>query len=148
MEILKSNNYLIDTNILVYAVGNDKEISQKSKDLISKLIQEKYKLFLSTQNILEYRRVVTHSKFPNPLPEKELTKSTDFWLSRFKLIYPDNTAWIEYRKLEKKLKPKGNVVFDIWLVSTMIANGVDTILTLNDKHFRKIKEIKTLNPFT
>jgi len=26
---------LIDTNILVYAVGNDKEISQKSKDLIS-----------------------------------------------------------------------------------------------------------------
>ena len=147
MKIQKSKKYLIDTNILIYSVSKNISYSKDSKDLITDLLQNSYDVNISTQNLLEFRRVTTHKKFPNPLNPKELDVSLRFWLENFNLIYAAKSTWLEYLKLEQKYNPVDNDVFDLWLAATMLANGITKIITVNTKHFSKIKEVEAINPF-
>ena len=84
-----------------------------------------------------------------PLSAQEANRVIrDYLDSPFQIIYPQkediNTAL--YFAQERKIK--GRKIFDLYLIATMLSNGVDTIYTANDKDFKIFKEIKAVNPFT
>ena len=45
----------------------------------------------------------------------------------------------------QKYPVKGNGIFDIQLVATMLGNGVDKIYTFNREHFQRFAEIKVVS---
>ena len=146
MVLQESKKYLIDTNILIYAVNESSEYHEKALDLLQD-IAIKYNACISTQNILEFQRVLTHKSFKTLLPQENIEEIIRIWLDYFEVIFEDKTVWIEYQKLAKFIQPSGDKIFDLWLSATMLANGVDVIITVNTKDFKNIKGIKAINPF-
>ena len=148
MVLLESKKYLIDTNILIYAVNTDSEYHTQAKKLLNDISKKPFKACLSTQNILEFKRILTHETFKRLIKIEDINKIIEIWLGFLDVIYEDSTAWLEYKKLENDLKPTGNQIFDMWLSATAIANGVDIILTANTKDFQKIKGLTAINPLS
>jgi len=147
MVLQESKKYLIDTNILIYAVNENSAYHEKALDLLQNIAVKSYNACISTQNILEFQRVLTHKSFENVLPQENIDEIVKIWLDYFEVIFEDKTVWLEYQKLTKRIKPSGNKIFDLWLSATMKANGVDVIITVNTKDFKNIKGIKAINPF-
>lgn len=142
---IKSNRYLIDTNILIYATVSSSTLHTGAKKFLDESLSNNIEMFISTQNVLEYKKVISHT---NKLATFESCEhNLKILFKAISLIYEDSATRIEFRKLEKKYKPKGNLIFDLWLASTAIANGIDIIATNNVKDFGYIKEIKSVNPF-
>lgn len=144
MELLQNKNYLIDTNILLYAINEDSAFNDTATTLLRDFQRGKYRGFVSTQNILEFKRVVTHDVFKKKINYAKINDLLEIWLGFLTVVYEDKTAWIEYKKLEGKYKPTGNMIFDAWIVATMIANNLDKIITVNHRDFVKFLEIKVI----
>ncbi len=145
MVIHPDKRYLIDTNILVYSVTPNSENHLLSIEFISSILESGASAYISTQNILEFQRIV--SKPTNKSQNQVIYEAIDVFMSEMELIYEDASTWAVYKKLNKKYEPTSNKIFDLWLASTAIANGIDIIATNNVKDFEYIKEIKCVNPF-
>ena len=141
--MINSNRVLIDTNILIYSIENS-DRGQRVIDLLEDLQKKGAHLFVSTQNILEFERVVTHQNFSRKFSFNEVEKIEKLWLSNFTLVGEDLRVWEVFQNLKKIYKIKGNKIFDLWIVSTMQVNGIDTVITDNVKDFIVYKEIKVI----
>ena len=136
---------LIDSNILVYSINSS---SPKHK-VAQHFIQSKVgKLEIAHQNIFETLRVLTHSKFPNPMKTNEAVDAVESILNACDIITPDYKTHCIALELIKKYKIVSNQIFDAYLVATAISNGIDSIATDNIKDFQVFSEITAINPFT
>lgn len=135
---------LIDTNILIYAINAD---SSKHKTATKFLEEFKTDLEVAHQNILESLRVLTHPKFARLMSAKDAMGAVLSITNACRLIGPTfQTVYIAL-DLIKKYHIKSDQVFDAYLVATALSNGIEVITTDNVADFRKIKEIKVVNPF-
>ena len=136
---------LIDSNILVYSIN-----SSSPKQLgAQQFIQENVgKLEVAHQNIFETLRILTHSKFPNPMKTSEAIIAIETILNVCNIIAPDYRTHQIALELIKKYKIVSNQIFDAYLVATLISNGIDTIVTDNVKDLLRFSEIKVINPFS
>lgn len=143
ISMIENEKALIDTNIIVYS--NDK--TEENKYLIVQDFMKKaltnYDIFVSAQNLAEFARIITE-KVSNPINYKKANKLVNNYSLAFKTInYSEKTIlkalWI---KNEFKLHFR-----DALLVATMEENNVETIITENEKDFKKVKWLKVINPF-
>jgi predicted nucleic acid-binding protein len=136
---------LIDSNILVYSIN-----SSSPKHLgAQQFIQENVgKLEVAHQNIFETLRILTHSKFPNPMKIGAAMIAVEAILEACNIIAPDYRTHRIALALIKKYQITSNQVFDAYLAATLISNGIDTIATDNVKDLQRFSEIKVLNPFS
>ncbi len=141
--MINSNKFLVDTNILIYSIENS-DRGNRVIDLLQELQTKEGQLFISTQNILEFERVVTHKNFSRKFTYKEIEKIEELWLNNFTLIGEDLRVWEVFRNLKKIYKPKENNVFDLWIVCTMQVHGISTIITDNVKHFSEYNGIRVI----
>lgn len=137
-------NMLIDTNILVYSVNLDSLKYKRAKKFIN---NNRGRLEIAHQNILEAIRVLTHKKFSNPRKLKEALSSTLSIAQSCSLISPNQNTFYLALELIKKHNLSGNRIFDAYLAATALSNGISIITTDNTRDFKKFKEIKLLNPF-
>ena len=140
---------LIDTNILLYAHD---EISPKNKvarDLVEKAIAGRVRAVVAHQNLLEFVAVITQDKrVVKSLTLENAVDQVERLLSgELDLISPNNKTLTLAKNFLKSLKIKGGKVFDVYLVATMLTNGIKAIYTDNDKDFVSFREIKVVNPF-
>lgn len=145
MELQLDKKYLIDTNILIYSINEDSEFNDAAKKLLIKFQRGLYKGFISTQNILEFKRVMTNPVFKN-ISYEYIDEVLNVWLQFLTIIYEDKSTWLEFQRLDRRLHSKGNIIFDTWLASTMIAHNIENILTMNVKDFKEIQEVNAINP--
>ncbi|OGE09113.1 hypothetical protein A3I53_03945 [Candidatus Curtissbacteria bacterium RIFCSPLOWO2_02_FULL_40_13b] len=140
---------LFDTNILVYSYdvnSPNHKVAQKLRDAVN---EGKMKAAIAPQNLLELYSTITNvAKNENPAsPNEAILEVKKFLASRFELIE------LSGRELETTLLLiKGNHVtsrriFDVYLVATMLSNGIKTIYTANERDFEIFKGIKAVNPF-
>lgn len=135
---------LVDSNILVYAINKS---SPKHKLAQQFLIKNKDKLSIAHQNILETLRVLTHPKYPNPMETDKALEAVLRIAEALNIIYPQFETMHLNFELIKKYKLKSDEVFDGYIVATMLTNGINKIATDNEKDFKRISEVKVINPF-
>lgn len=138
-----TNKYLIDTNILVYAFTDIEPNKQPiAKELLKNLITNNENLNISIQNIVEFTKT-TKVKFSKPITDERLDEILSKFRINFNIInYDTNTI----KNISKYLKDSTDF-FDCLLVATMQDYDIDTIITENEKDFKKIKNITIINPF-
>ena len=134
---------LIDSNILIYALNSR---SPKNK-VAQAFIQSQKEIAVAQQNIFETLRILTHTKFPQPVNPSEAVKSIKLVTKHALIISPTfDTVSLTY-ELIKKYDIQGTEIFDAYLVATAISNGITKIATNNEKHLKKYKEVTIVNPF-
>jgi len=136
---------LIDSNILVYAFDQyDEEKRDAASKIISSLI-EKGEIVFSVQNLSEFFVIAT-KKIDRPIP---LENAKNIIIKFAKLpnvkIFP-----IHSQTIIKAIGISETYSLSYWdalIASVMQENNVNSIITENDKDFRKIPWIKVTNPF-
>ncbi len=133
------NKILIDTNIFVYALNADSDHNLKC----IKILEKESNLFTTHKNISEFFAVCSKLK----IQPKEVW---DFYLSlktNISIIYPDGDSLQYFETLYKKYNPVGNRVFDLEIVSVMLAHEIVNLATVNTKDFIEISEIQLIEGF-
>lgn len=140
---------LFDTNVLVYAHNRASSYHKTAYSLEAKVLKRSLSAAISTQNLLEFYSTVTNPKLLTvPLTTQQAKQVIhDYLDSAFLLIYPHEGDIDMALELASKRDIKGRMIFDVYLVATMLSNRIDAIYTGNDKDFRVFKEIKVTNLF-
>lgn len=132
-------NLVLDTNILIYALDKDSIFHSKSKEILENAT---FNRFITTKSITEYFAVCSKLDY-------ELEKVIAFYdeIERnISFLFPSKESLIIFTELIEKYKPRGNRIFDIEIVSVMLANDVKNLATFNIDDFKNITEINLL-PF-
>ena len=136
---------IFDTNILVYAQNQSDERYSECRKWVKKVEEEKCDGVLSSQNLVEFVAVVNNlKKLKKMRPKYETEEYCRNYRNVFKLVFPNVETVAVFEKLCKKYK--GDRIFDLFLVATMISNGVDKILTYNVRDYKDIEEIEVIDP--
>ena len=143
--------YLIDSNILVYAINEDSEYHSESYKIIDLINRGKIQGCIFLQNVLETFAVITDSrKVENPLtPVEAIQIIKDDYIDNPMIvkIVPKLSVIDRILGLFDKYEVKRQEIFDLCLVATMLDNDVKGIYTLDTKYFEKFEflEIKSID---
>ena len=130
-------NLLVDTNVLIYAMDNSSAYHPIASSILA---NPDHKLFITTKNISEFFAVTSKLKI-------EQKKCLDFYNDvKFNAttLFPTPSSLPLFEKLLHQYQPKGNIVYDLEIVSVMLDNGIDQIATFNQKDFINIAEVQIL----
>jgi len=141
-------NYLLDSNILLYA----KMDSMPEHKTVSKWLEKTVSVQSNTINICEtsllsFLRISTNAKVFQPvLPISEAQEFIESFLAcpNVNLIFASPSHYTELIKLMGKHNLQGNLVMDAHLAA--LALSIGATLVTRDKDFVKIPYLKTFNP--
>ena len=134
---------LIDSNILVYAYDKSAPKKHRAASDTLKASWLERDGVLSVQNLAEFYSVVT-AKIENPLPVDKAKQIVLDLIDGFEILrYNENTLINAVNNQAIYRIP----FWDALIVATMEENRIDTIITENEKDFKKVKWIKVINPF-
>ena len=123
--------YLVDTDVLIWALRGNKSF----EDLLQNL-KDKGSLSISTVTIAEIYKNI----FPSEIVKTEKVLSElQTWDVTEEIAKQAGLYWQEYIKRLKNLS-----LIDCFIASTANVNNL-TLVSLNTKHF-PMKDIKTLDP--
>ncbi len=139
---------LFDTNILVYSQSLKDPRCAPCRKWIKKSENSEIEGVISSQNLVEFVSVMI--KTNQILKQKiQIDKYIDAenHLQKFlKVIFPNSQTLAMFNHLITDKVVCSKKVFDVFLVATMLSNGVRQILTYNAKDFAEFKEIKVISP--
>jgi len=142
----ESEKVFFDTNIIVYAydIAEEEKRSACSK-IFSQVFTAELTGIISNQVLAEVFYILT-KKVKKPLAGEEAKKII------FNLVKSEKWSKISYDEytLEKAIDTSINLKIDLWdalIAETMKENGISTIITENEKDFKKVLGIKVINPF-
>lgn len=125
---------LIDTNIFIYALDPESIHYKKCVGYLT----SSHQLFTTSKNISEYFAVTSKLN----VKTETVLGFYDEIKRNITILFPNDKSLKVFEKLYGKYLPKGNRVFDLEIVSIMIANRLNTIATINQKDFIPVKEVK------
>ncbi|MEK7255900.1 MAG: type II toxin-antitoxin system VapC family toxin [Bacteroidota bacterium] len=128
-------NVLLDTNILIYALDDNSIFHQKASEILQR---DDLNLFVATKNISEYFAVCSKLGIDRP---KVYGFYEDLQLN-VSFLFPSEESLLHFETLIKKYEPKGNRVFDLEIVSVMLANNLVKIATFNIGDFKDVDEVE------
>ncbi len=139
MTNLAGKKCLIDTNILVAYINQRHHLHLNAKKLFQRILNQKFKPVLSSQNLLELTAVLVHAFKISP---QEAIKDVEIFTNdpTFEIIYPNLNVFNKFINLMKEKISIHTV--DAFLIATALGNGVEIIITA-DKQFKQVKEITT-----
>ncbi len=141
-------NYLIDSNILIYAKMDSMPEHASVAAWLERAISDRSTtISVCETSLLSFLRVATNRRVFNPtLPVKEAEQFIESLLScpNVNLIATSPTHYIEVTNLMEKYDLKGNLVMDIHLA--VLAQSIGATVVTRDADFVKIPYLKTLNP--
>lgn len=133
-----NDKVLVDTNILIYAETSDDE---KKHNKAVKTIQTHNNLWISMQNITEFsNNMIKKSK----LSPSEINNIVEDYKRAFSLIHFGIETVKQANRISRDFKL---AFFDSLLVATMEEYRINTIITENEKDFKKIPWLNIINPF-
>ena len=128
----------LDTSFLVAVEVSSHEGHAKARGRFHKLLKAGDTFSLAPQILAEFIRVVTDSRrFSSPLPLEQAVERAEIWWNAAEVlhVFPNAEStllflgWLEEHKLGRKR------LLDTLLASTLQANGVTSLLTLNPADF-------------
>src|SRR5437667_3999701 len=123
---------IIDANVLVYAMDADAPQHAVSRALLEAARDPSTSLYVTSQILCEFYSIVTNARrVPKPRsPEDALRAITSLLEFLHVLPIPARTVqgWLD---LLRRHPVTGGEIFDLQIVATMQANGVQRIYTFN-----------------
>jgi predicted nucleic acid-binding protein len=135
---------LFDTGIILRASTTTLDHSDLGIALWQKAKSGEIKACLAQQNVREFFSVLTRCGVSHGKVLAEIQKH----LMIFPIITPKEATFARTLAILQKLRwLKGPQIYDLLLAQTALDNGIRTIYTFNDRHFRKFGlPLHTINP--
>ena len=137
---------LLDSNILIYAYdSSEKERHVIAKGLLADCWKRKKIYALSVQNLSELF-VITTKKITSPIKPEEMKKNIQDInsFSNFNILTINKNNILSAIDISSE----HNISYwDALIASVMKENHIYSIITENDKDFKKIPWLKVINPF-
>jgi len=140
---------LLDTNILVYAVNSEAQHHSVSKDLLSRASAAGAALCVAPQNLTEFYAIVTdRRRVPKPVSPAEAVQAIKDLLAMpgLALLTVPVDIVNRWTELLQSRSVSSQHAFDVFLVATMLGNGVQRLYTFNVAHFQVFQEIEVHVP--
>jgi predicted nucleic acid-binding protein len=140
---------VLDANILVYAMDVGAQQHAVSLRLLQAAADPTTVLYLTSQILCEFYSVVTNPRriaVPYSLAEAHQAITGLLGLPGTRLLRaPQNVVrgWLD---LLQRHPVGGSAVFDLQIVATMLANGIQRIYTFNPKDFEVFPELTVIAP--
>lgn len=128
---------LLDTNVLIYSIDEGSKYFERANNLLT----TSKELFTTSKNLSEFLSVIT--RIPkNPLTLNDALLVIEDFKDVMTILYPTEKSYLMFIELLQKYQPTGLQIHDYEIISIGIANQISTIVTFNEKDFKKVKEIK------
>jgi uncharacterized protein len=141
---------LVDTNILVYAADTSSSFHEPSRQLRDRGFRGEIPLVVTPQVLMEFFAVITSPRrVTTPRSPEEARAEVEKYARAANILkmYPDSTALEQTLDLmQQHPQVTRQDIFDLFLVATMMANGVTRIYTFNQQHFTRFAGIEVLTP--
>jgi len=138
---------LIDANVLVYAMDADAPQHAASRALLESARDRSATLYVTSQIICEFYSIVTNSRrVPKPRSPAETITAISGLLA-FLRVLPVPAYMVEgLVGLLRRHPVSGGEIFDLQIVATMKANGIQRIYTFNTDDFEAFSELEVVTP--
>lgn len=140
----------IDTNILLRATVHKMPLHSECKALVAQLWADNTEIWISRQVIREYLVQITHPRTINPpLTSEEIYERVGTIRSLFRVADDTDSVTTHLLTLLHTHPTSGKQVHDANVIATMIAYGIDTLVTLNIddmKRFADVISLRTVAP--
>ena len=141
--------FVIDTNLLLYAVNPDAQEHDRVRDLVEEWRRGDRAWFVTWGIIYEFLRVSTHPRvFPTPIG---LVQSRE-WITALLsgrddriLVATDRHAGVLELLVASHPRLRGNPVHDLHIATLMMEHGVPEIRTA-DTDFHQFEFLRVVNP--
>ena len=130
----------VDTNVLVHFLNKDSPFNREAGETLVKLIEEQSAV-ITQQNLVELTMVLTKAG----AAENAFNIVRTFQEAMPVLRPTSETMEIFLKEMENR-PVKGIKVFNLYLASTLISNGVELIYTYNDENFSGISGLRVWKP--
>jgi predicted nucleic acid-binding protein len=133
-------SYLLDTGILLRLADQRDAQHETVCRAVRLLIATREELLITTQNVAEFCNVATRPVTNNGLglpPNEALDLLNREVESICSIIAEPDKVYSEFKRLLGTYGVVGKQVHDARLVAMMLVGRVDTILTLNERNFRR-----------
>lgn len=144
MTTILNENFLLDSNVLIYSQNEESEYFSLSKKVLLDCQSGLKQGVVAQQNISEFIRAY-YQVYKRPLKEVLAVADEFLFNSSLKVISPLASTISTFIDLLGSGEQGKFDVYDYYLAATMINNGVGTILTANSKDFVKVKGIKVVD---
>ncbi len=142
MAMMDVDSIFIDTNVLIYANNRESDLCELAREKLDELTDSVNSLVISDQIIREYLVVMTRPGFiEKPVSNKSALEDVERMRKEFTLILPDLNSLYTLIELISTYDIKGKRIHDAAIVSLMLTNGINNILTNNIDDFRSFQEI-------
>jgi predicted nucleic acid-binding protein len=135
---------LVDSNVLIYAINTSSPKKENSQTFLQ---THRSEIAIAQQNILECLWFLTHAKFQEPMTIPEAIDALERITLHCRIITPNELTVNITMNLVRDYVLKADKIFDAYLAATALSWGIDKIATYDTKDFKRIKEIKVINPF-
>jgi len=138
---------IVDANVLVYALDSMAPQHLSSRALLDQAHNGLTTLYVTSQVLCELYAIVTSARrVLRPRSSAEAVAAIADLLS-FLHVLPIPARTVEgWLDLLRRRPVTGASVFDLQIVSAMLANNIQRIYTFNTGDFKPFAEIETLTP--
>ena len=142
MATMDAKPIFIDTNILIYANNKESTLCNSARKILDELIGSGNTLFISDQILREYLVIMTRPGFiENPVSFESAIQDTERMRKEFSLLFPERNTLDKLIELIREYEIRGKRIHDAAIVSIMLTNGINDILTHNIDDFKSFQEI-------
>ena len=138
---------IVDANVLVYALDADAPLHAAARALLETGRNGSTTLYVTSQILCEFYSIVTNARrVPKPRSSADALSAIAGLLGFLHVLpVPVHTVdgWLD---LLHRHPVTGGDVFDLQIVATMLANGVQRIYTFNMGDFEVFSELSVLTP--
>jgi predicted nucleic acid-binding protein len=139
---------LVDTNILIRLLVPLDPLAPSAQAAVRFLKERQDRLFVATQNLIEFWAVATRPLSANGLglspvaAEQELARLD----SLFSVLHETSDVYPLWRELASRVGVSGRQAHDTRLAAVMLANNMIHILTFNVDDFARYPGLVVLDP--
>lgn len=146
MQNISNTSCLVDTNILVYFLDEKSSFHPRASEVMAAMSKGIFEGYIAQQNIIECANtLLSQGKQEHGTVIRTVIELYESFDSR--IIIPLDTTTLTFSDLLSDMPTRKKEIFDVFLAATMIDNGIQTIITNNDKDFTGIKGISVYNPW-
>lgn len=138
---------IVDANVLVYAFDADALHHVASRNLLAEARGGNTTLYVTSQILCEFYSIVTNPRrVSRPRSAADAVAAIAGLLS-FVHVLPTPARAVEgWLALLRRHPVTGADIFDLQIVATMLANGVQRLYTFNTTDFEPFTELKISTP--
>jgi predicted nucleic acid-binding protein len=146
---MSADRALLDTNILIHALDPSSAYYPACDALLARTKVADAGLCVAPQNLAEFFAITTSARrVPIPRKPEEALAVIEQFLERpgLELLPMPTDIVSRWVALARRHPVVGGDVFDLQLVATMLASGVDRIYTFNRDDFVPFSELEVIVP--